>query len=296
MSTTESTNFTRTRSLVPDTLKQILKRTDRLKNRHLDICENQTLVLLFEKPSTRTRVSFSRGFQELGGGVIFLSSDEVQLSRGESIPDTARTLSRYADVIACRTFGQERIEELAEHFQGPVINALSDRFHPCQALSDIYTVLEYTEEQDPIVAYVGDGNNVCRSLIEISDLLEVQLRVSTPVGFGPDRDLVNQSDSVSLYEKPVSAVDEANFVYTDVWVSMGENDNKSDIEETFRPFQVNPSLLAHASDDVKVMHCLPAHRGEEITNDVMDGSHSIVDQAENRLHVQKALMAYLLER
>jgi ornithine carbamoyltransferase len=296
MSSNTVKDFLRARSLDESEIRYILNRVNDLKNRHLDLCSEQTLILLFEKPSTRTRVSFSRGFQELGGEIIFLGADQVQLSRGESIPDTARTLSRYVDILACRTFEQDRIETLAEYFSGPVINALTDQFHPCQALSDVYTVFDHADSEDPVLAYVGDGNNVCHSLIEVCDLLGVSLRISTPEGFEPDSGLLDGAGSVSLHDTPEEAVQDAGFVYTDVWVSMGEDDDKKSIEETFQPFQVNKRLLSHASDDVNVMHCLPAHRGEEITNEIMDGPRSIVfDQAENRLHVQKALMAHLME-
>lgn len=286
------------RSLDQSELREILERTDQLKNRHIDICENHTLILLFEKPSTRTRVSFSRGFQELGGEVLFLGSNQVQLSRGETVPDTARTLSRYVDIIACRTFEQERIEKLGEYFEGPVINALTDRFHPCQALSDIYTVFEHAESDDPTVTYVGDGNNVCHSIMEVCSIFDVTLNIANPPNYEADASLkaeLSDEENLRFYNDPSEAVRDADFVYTDVWVSMGEDEGQKSVEETFGPYQVNEELLSRASKNVKVMHCLPAHRGEEITDGVMDGPHSIVfDQAENRLHVQKALMAHLL--
>lgn len=293
-----SENFLRIRSFEPSELGAILELTDAIKHQELDLCENHTLILLFEKPSTRTRVSFSRGFQELGGRIIFLGHEQVQLSRGETVADTARTLSRYVDLIACRTFQQDRIKELGDHFEGPVINALTDRYHPCQALSDIYTILENSSHKDPTIAYVGDGNNVCHSLMEACAAFELKLRIANPPGHQPDPEItekLNEDDAeIVLYEDPKQAVNEADFVYTDVWVSMGDDDAE-ERKKTFQPYQVNTELLSHAAKEVKVMHCLPAHRGEEITDDVMDGPRSIVfDQAENRLHVQKALMAHLM--
>lgn len=300
MTKDSSQNFLRIRSLDPDVLESILESVETLKNKNLDYCSNQTLILLFEKRSTRTRVSFTRAFRELGGNVIFLGDDDIQLSRGETVPDTGRTLTRYVDAIACRTFEQERIQELGTHFDGPVINGLTDRFHPCQALSDVYTILEHSDNNsDPTVAYVGDGNNVCNSLMEACDQFEISLNVATPPGYKPDdeltRSLQDEKSTIEFFEDPKKAVNESDFIYTDVWVSMGEEDEAGERKKTFQPYQVNKELLAEASSDIKVMHCLPAHRGEEITDEIMDGPNSIVfDQAENRLHVQKALMSYLL--
>jgi ornithine carbamoyltransferase len=286
------------RSLPDDDLREVLERTEQLKDRELDLCSGRTLILLFEKRSTRTRVSFSTGFQQLGGRVIFLSSDDVQLSRGETIADTARTLSRYADGIACRTFEQHRVDELGEYFEGPVINALTDQSHPCQALSDVYTVFQHAQTDAPSLAYVGDGNNVCRSLMEAARAFDLEMHVASPSGYEPDADVVDdlqkQGADLTLHDDPVDAVRNVDFVYTDVWVSMGD-ENAEQRKRDLQNYQVNTELLSHAAKEVKVMHCLPAHRGEEITANVMDGPRSVVfDQAENRLHVQKALTAYLM--
>lgn len=291
-------DFLTLQSLSEKILRQIFELTDRLKNQPVEFCNNKVLALVFEKPSTRTRTSFTVGFRQLGGSTIFLGRDDIQLSRGETIPDTARTLSRYVDIISCRTFEHHRIEALAEHASIPIINALTDWAHPCQALSDVYTILERADGE-PTVAYVGDGNNVCHSLMQSASVFGLELRVSTPAGYEPDEGLTNRLQEngapISRYDDPVDAVRDVDFVYTDVWTSMGDEEEAEKRREIFEPFQINGNLLSHASDDVYVLHCLPAHRGEEITDEVMDGPHSIVfDQAENRLHVQKALMAYLM--
>lgn len=286
-------------SLAPEQLRVLLRLTDALRDVPVDLCAGDTLALLFEKPSTRTRVSFTVAFQQLGGQTIFLSPDDIQLARGESIPDTARTLSRYVRMIACRTFGHDRVEALAEHTSVPVINALTDWAHPCQALADVYTLFSVTRSERPRLVYVGDGNNVCHSLMQASAQFEFPLTVSTPAAYGPDPNLLeNLRDGgapIEVEPDPHRAVRDADVLYTDVWTSMGEEDEARERREAFGPYQVNEELVASAPDGVRVMHCLPAHRGEEITDAVMDGPHSIVfDQAENRLHVQKALMAALV--
>jgi ornithine carbamoyltransferase len=298
VSTSSDNDFLTLRSLSDDELEEILERTDQLKDREMDLCESRTLILLFEKRSTRTRVSFSTGFQQLGGRVVFLGSDDVQLARGETIADTARTLSRYADAVACRTFGQDRVQELGVHFNGPVINALTDRSHPCQALSDVYTMFKHSGANNLSLAYVGDGNNVCRSLMEAARAFDLEIRVASPPGYEPEGEVVNEltqrGTNLTVHQDPVEAVTDVDFVYTDVWVSMGDK-NAEQRRRDLQDYQINMELLSHAAKEVKVMHCLPAHRGEEITANVMDGPRSIVfDQVENRLHVQKALMAYLM--
>ncbi|MFB6345624.1 MAG: ornithine carbamoyltransferase [bacterium] len=292
-------DFLTLQSLSPEILHRILDLTDRLKNRPVDVCDNQVLALVFEKPSTRTRTSFTVGFRQLGGSTLFLGRDDIQLSRGETVADTARTLSRYVDIISCRTFEHHRIEELAEHASIPIINALTDWAHPCQALSDVYTILSKSTMEHPVVAYVGDGNNVCHSLMQAAVPFSINLRIASPEGYEPDEELLrtlqDQGAAIEIFEDPADAARGAEFVYTDVWTSMGDENEAQERRQVFEPYQVNSELLDHASDSVKVVHCLPAHRGEEITDEVMDGSRSVVfDQAENRLHVQKALMAYLM--
>ncbi len=298
MTTLSDNNFLTLQSLPDDALREILERTNQLKDRELNLCEGKTLILLFEKRSTRTRVSFSTGFQQLGGRVVFLGSDDVQLARGETIADTARTLSRYADAVACRTFGHDRVNKLGTYFDGPVINALTDQSHPCQALSDVYTMFEHSGSDEPSYAYVGDGNNVCRSLMEAARAFDLEMHVASPTGYEPDRGfvqkLMEQGTDLTVHQNPAQAVNGVDFVYTDVWVSMGD-ENAEQRKQDLEDYQLNTELLSHAAKEVKVMHCLPAHRGEEITANVMDGPRSIVfDQAENRLHVQKALTAYLM--
>lgn len=299
MTSNNKDDFLTLQSLSVSTLERILDLTDRLKDRPVDVCDNQVLALVFEKPSTRTRTSFTVGFHQLGGSTIFLGREDIQLSRGETVADTARTLERYVDIISCRTFEHNRVEELAEHARIPIINALTDWAHPCQALSDIYTILNKAGSDSPTVAYVGDGNNVCHSLMQAASVFDVELRVATPQDYRPDPSLVEKlrtgGADLDVGQDPETAVAGADFVYTDVWTSMGDEDEAEKRRGIFEPYQINDDLLSSASSDVKVLHCLPAHRGEEITDAVMDGPHSVVfDQAENRLHVQKALMAYLM--
>lgn len=280
-------------------LENLFVLADRIRERELDWCDGTRLALVFEKPSTRTRVSFEVGIRELGGGAIYLGRSDIQLARGETISDTSRTLSRYVDGIVCRTFGHERVEELAEYASVPVINALTDWAHPCQALADFYTIRRLGEQPTPTLAYVGDGNNVCHSLMVGAFLLDVPMRISGPEEYGPDEvlleSLTDRGASIEFVTDPVDAVNGADFVYTDVWTSMGDEEEAEVRRRAFQPYQVNRQLLEQAAPGAKVMHCLPAHRGEEITDEVLEGPASVVfEQAENRLHVQKALMAVLL--
>ncbi|MFB6131924.1 MAG: ornithine carbamoyltransferase [Halanaeroarchaeum sp.] len=257
-----------------------------------DSLSNATLLMFFAKPSTRTRVSFEAGMTELGGHAIFFAEDQSQLTRGESLKDTAKVLSRYTDAIMARLFDHETMVELAEHADVPVINGLTDRLHPCQALADGYTLREHGIDDGPL-AFVGDGNNVANSLAQLCATLDVSCRIATPEGYEPDEDVLSRfpDADVTVTNDPVEAVDGATAVYTDVFVSMGESDEK---KADFEGFQVTPSLMDHG-DDAKFMHCLPAHRGEEVAAEVMDGPNSIVyDQAENRQHVQKAVLHALL--
>jgi ornithine carbamoyltransferase len=261
----------------------------------------KSIGLLFEKPSTRTRVSFDVGIYQLGGNPIYMNTSDLQLGRGESVPDTARTLSRYLDGIVMRTFAHSTIEEFAASATIPLVNGLSDLHHPCQTLADLMTMLEKKGRIKGLkVAYIGDGNNVCNSLIEAASLMEFDLTVACPEGFEPAPGVLDKARQAAKSEiivlgNPKEAAGMADVVYTDVWVSMGEERQAGDKRKKLADYQINSSLLACSREDVIVLHCLPAHRGEEITDEVIDGPHSVVfDQAENRLHVQKALIELLM--
>jgi len=262
----------------------------------------KTLAMIFEKPSTRTRVSFEVGMFQLGGHALSLNPQETQLGRGEAIADTARVLSRYVDGIMIRTFAQERVEEMARCATIPVINGLSDLLHPCQILSDIFTMTEKLGHQygGLKVAYVGDGNNVANSWINGALRLGFDLWLACPPGYEPDTEILSRaqaegSSQIVLTHDPKEAVEEAHVINTDVWASMGQEGERAKRIKAFQGYQVNADLVRQARKDVLVMHCLPAHRGEEITDEVMDGPHSVVfDQAENRLHVQKAILTLLM--
>ena len=261
------------------------------------LLKNKTLAMLFEKPSTRTRVSFEIGMLQLGGHTVNLSLNEMQHSRGESVEDTAKTLSRYVDAIVARVYEHSFIEKLAKHATIPVINGLSDSYHPCQTLADLMTIKEHKKKlKDLKIAWIGDGNNVCNSLIFGCSKTQIQISIATPKGFEPNSDVVKKASkytTIDLTTDPELAVRDADVVMTDTFVSIHDSDAKS---KKFLPtFQVNESLLNKAKDNVIFMHCLPAKRGYEVTNSVIDGSQSVVwDEAENRLHTQKALLGSLL--
>ncbi|GAB4410628.1 MAG: ornithine carbamoyltransferase [Thermodesulfovibrionales bacterium] len=261
----------------------------------------KSIGLLFEKPSTRTRVSFEAGIYQLGAQAIYMNAGDLQMGRGETIGDTARTLSRYLNAIVIRTYEHSRIEEFASKASIPVINGLSDLHHPCQVLADLMTIYEKKGRLKGIrLAYIGDGNNVANSLIEAAVRMEINLVMACPDGYEPAPDVLDRArpsakSDVIILRNPKEAAGMADVIYTDVWVSMGQEKEAEEKKKRFRPYQVNDALLACARSDVIVMHCLPAHRGEEITDEVMDGPHSVVfDQAENRLHSQKALLEFLL--
>ncbi len=260
------------------------------------LLKNKTLAMIFEKPSTRTRVSFEVGILQLGGHAINLPLQQMQHSRGESAEDTAKTLSRYVDVIVVRAYEHDFIEELAKHSTIPVINGLSNSYHPCQTLADLMTIKEHKKKfKDLKIAWVGDGNNVCNSLIFGCSKTQIQISVATPKGFEPNSDVVKKASkytTIDLTTDPELAVRDADVVMTDTFVSIHDSDTKS---KKFLPtFQVNESLMNKAKDNVIFMHCLPAKRGYEVTNSVIDGSQSVVwDEAENRLHTQKALLGSL---
>jgi ornithine carbamoyltransferase len=257
----------------------------------------RNIALLFEKPSTRTRVSFQVGIQQLGGHAMLMRSEELQLARGESVRDTALVLSRYVDAIVVRHGEHAVIEELARHADIPVVNALTPVHHPCQALADVLTLQERFGRLEGLrIAYVGDGNNVLQSLMLVGTRAGVQVAAATPPELRPDPDIVAQAgDLASVVDDPREAAAGAHAVYTDVWVSMGDEQDARRRRELLAPYRLDAELLAHARDDAVVMHCLPAHPGEEITEDLLYGERSAVwDQAENRLHAQKALMERLL--
>jgi len=264
----------------------------------------KSLAMIFEKASTRTRVSFEVGMTQLGGHALFLSPDDLQVGRGETISDTARVLSRYVDGILYRAYKHENMKELARHATVPVINGLDDREHPCQVATDLFTIQERKGNPKGLkLAYVGDGNNVCNSLLLGAAILGLHATAGVPKGYEPDSTLVAAAKRIAkesevdvhIVHDPFEAVKNADVVYTDVWVSMGMEDERAARETLFLPYQVNEKLVSAAKPDAVVMHCLPAHRGLEITDDVMDGPQSIVfDQAENRLHVQKAILARFL--
>jgi ornithine carbamoyltransferase len=292
--------------LAPAEILQLLDLAERLKvdrSLHRDAMRDRTVALIFEKSSTRTRVSFEVAVDQLGGRPMTLSATDLQLGRGETIEDTGRVLSRYVDAIVLRTFEQERLEALAGAASVPVINALSDFEHPCQALADLLTIRERSGPlAGRILAYVGDGNNVAHSLLLAGAKTGMTVRVAAPTGFEPIPQIVQRAaelaeesgGSVELLADPQSAVKGAHVVYTDVWASMGQEEESEERSLVFRPYQVNRALVDVAEPDTIVLHCLPAHRGLEITDEVIDGPRSAVwDQAENRLHAQKALLLML---
>jgi ornithine carbamoyltransferase len=268
------------------------------------LLEGKTLGLLFQKPSTRTRVSFEAGMNQLGGHALVLPMADIQLSRGESVADTARVLSRYLDGIVIRTYDHATVEEWAREATMPVINGLTDLSHPCQALSDLLTIQEKKGRLKAIkIAYVGDGNNVANSLIEAAAKMGMTIALGCPSGYQPDQHVVDVARVeaaktgavIELGHDPHVAVKEADVIYADVWISMGREREQARRLKVLAPYQVNSRLVGKAKPDAIVMHCLPAHRGEEITAEVLDGPQSvIIDQAENRLHMQKAILTKLL--
>jgi ornithine carbamoyltransferase len=260
----------------------------------------KTLAMIFDKPSTRTRVSFEAGMAQLGGAAIYLAPGQTHLARNEPIADTARVLSRYVSGLVIRTYSQETAAELARHAQIPVINGLTDSHHPCQVLSDLMTIQERFDDLEGLkVAWVGDGNNMANSWITAALRLDFILYLACPKGYEPDAGLLQEAQKsgcrVYLTQDPKDAVQDVHVINTDVWASMGQEKEAAARREIFSPYQVNAKLLKRARADAKVLHCLPAHRGEEITDEVLEGPQSAVwDQAENRLHFQKALLEWLL--
>jgi ornithine carbamoyltransferase len=302
-------DFLRVNDWATEDLLSVLDLADRLKvrrregveHRHL---EGRTLGMIFQKPSTRTRVSFEVGMFQLGGTALYLAAGDLQLGRGETIKDTARVLSRYLDGIMIRTFAQADVDELAEHADIPVINGLTDEFHPCQALADVMTIRERLGGFEGVrVAYLGDGNNVCHSLMVACGKLGMDFVAATPDGYDPSPEVVEWAreaaaaadGSVELVRDPRAAADGADVLYTDVWTSMGQEEEHARRLRDLEEYRIDDSLVSLSSERAIVLHCLPAHYGEEITEDVLYGERSAVwDQAENRLHAQKALMALII--
>ena len=268
------------------------------KNGNKPILKNKTLAMIFQKPSTRTRISFETGMYQLGGHAINLSSNDMQLSRGESVEDTAKTLSRYVDCVMARVYDHDLLDTLSQYANIPVINGLSDSFHPCQILADFMTIKEKKRSIDGLkIAWIGDGNNVCNSMIYGASLSGVDMSIATPKGFEPDKTVVKESKkstNVELTSDPFTAIKNADVVVTDTYSSIHNSDPKR-IKKFLPKYQVNPKLMNSAKKDAIFLHCLPAKREQEVTSSVIDGPQSVVwDEAENRLHTQKALLAALI--
>ena len=286
----------------PANLKKIIQRASELKTmqhagERYEPLDGKVMGMIFDKSSTRTRVSFEAAMAQFGGHAIFLSPRDTQLGRGEPVEDSARVLSRMVDVIMIRTFGHENIERFAEYSAVPVINALTDMYHPCQLLADVQTFVEHRGDiEGKTIAWIGDGNNMCHSYINAARQFDFQLRIATPTGYEPDAVIMQAAeDRIHLCHDPVEAVAGADMVATDVWGSMGQEEEQRQREKSFASFQVTPELMAQANTDALFTHCLPAHRGEEVAAEVIDGPQSVVwDAAENRLHSQKALLEFLL--
>jgi ornithine carbamoyltransferase len=259
--------------------------------------KNRVLGMIFEKSSTRTRVSFESGMAQFGGHAIFLSSRDTQLGRGEPIEDSARVLSRMVDAVMIRTFEHEKIERFARYSQVPVINALTDDYHPCQLLADMQTFVEHRGSiQGKTVTWIGDGNNMCNSYINAAEIFDFELKISCPAGYEPDDKLVQEcADRVEIIRDPKEAARGAHLVATDVWASMGQEEEQKLRLQSFKQYQVTPEIMSYAASDALFMHCLPAHRGEEVSEDMLDHPTAVVwDEAENRLHAQKALLEFLI--
>ncbi|UOY93900.1 ornithine carbamoyltransferase [Ectobacillus sp. JY-23] len=283
----------------------ITLKTQHQRGQNIPLLAGKILGMIFDKHSTRTRVSFEAGMVQLGGHGMFLNGKELQLGRGESIEDTAKVLSQYVDAIMIRTFSHDTVVTLAKHATVPVINGLTDYHHPCQALADLMTIYEVKGTfEDVKLAYVGDGNNVCHSLMLACAKVGMHIAIACPAGHLPKHEILQSAQSIAasvggrieVYHDPCLAVQDADFIYTDVWTSMGQEEEISERLATFQPYQVNEELIQYASETYHFLHCLPAHRGEEVTASIIDGTHSLVfEQAGNRLHAQKALLVSLLQ-
>jgi ornithine carbamoyltransferase len=288
--------------LTKSEFQQIIQRASELKKMQREgqvfaPFPNKVLAMIFEKSSTRTRVSFEAGMAQFGGHAMFLSSRDTQLGRGEPIQDSAKVISSMVDIVMIRTFGHAIVEEFAKHSSVPVINALTDEYHPCQLLADMQTYFEHRGDiQGKTVTWVGDGNNMCHSYINTARVLDFKLNIACPEGYDPDPSLVEaNADRVTIHRDIKDAAKNSDLIVTDVWASMGQEEEQKAREASFASFQVNPQIMKIANPDALFMHCLPAHRGEEISEDMLEDSSSVVfDEAENRLHAQKALMEFLL--
>ena len=276
------------------------------KGQYRNVLNQMTMAMVFEKPSLRTRVSFEAGFTQLGGHAIYLGPNDISLGKRESVPDIARNLDRMTDIIMARTFSHKSIKQLAEYSKVPVINALSDYEHPCQVMADYLTIFEHKGKTDSMkFAFMGAGNNMSHSLMLMAGLMGMNMTVGCAEGYEPaesyltiSRELGEKSGAkIDITNDPIEAVKDADIVYTDVWASMGEEAEKEKREKAFMKYQVNKELFTHAKDDALFMHCLPAHRGDEVTDDVIDSKNSVVfDEAENRLHAQKAVILRLMKK
>jgi ornithine carbamoyltransferase len=284
-----------------DITRELKEKTKRREEHHL--CKGLTMSMIFAKPSARTRISFETGMYQLGGYALYLSPNDIGIGKREAVKDIAQVISRYNDVIMARLFEHIHMEVLAKHATVPVINGLTDYNHPCQIMADIFTVMEHRKNlKDIKIVYIGDGNNVANSWINLASKMPMHLVLCSPSGYEPDKKTLENArkagiSEVQLVTDPKAAVKDADVVYTDVWASMGMEAEARARRKVFLPYQVNSELMAHAGKNALVMHCLPAHRGDEITDDVIDGPQSIVfDEAENRMHVQKAIIVKLLNK
>lgn len=295
--------------LTNNEIAQIFRLTTELKKgrrKFAPLLKNKTVGLVFQKPSLRTRVSFEVGIRQLGGNCIYLGPDEINLGKRESIPDVAQVLSRYLDVIVARVFSHNDVVMLAKHSTIPVINGLCDLYHPCQAMTDVYSVVEkFGTLKKKTLAYIGDGNNVCHSLMLVCAKMGLNMTIATPPNYEPNEEILTTAQElarktgvgISVSRDPKEAVKGAHVIYSDVWVSMGQEEETQRRLKDFQGFQINSDLASLADKNYIFMHCLPAHRRQEVTEDVIDSKHSVIfDQAENRLHVQKAIMMFLLDR
>ncbi|MHB9101041.1 MAG: ornithine carbamoyltransferase [Sulfuricella sp.] len=296
-------HFLQFNDLTRDEYEYLFERTRRIKEQFKSYqtyhpLHDRTLVMIFEKASTRTRLSFEAGMQQLGGSAIYLNTRDSQLGRGEPVEDAAQVISRMSDIVMIRTFEQEIIERFAAHSRVPVINGLTNEYHPCQIMADIYTYIEQRGSiRDKTVAWIGDSNNVCNTWLQAAEVLDFNVHVSTPPGYEvePERAGLYGTDHYEEFPDPMEAARDADLVTTDVWTSMGFEAENEERKRDFEDWQVDADMMRLAKPDALFMHCLPAHRGEEVAAEVIDGPQSVVwDEAENRLHAQKALMEYLL--